>query len=311
MKTKYGLFLTLCIGAVAPAAYAAPVAQNPTSIQPISQYGLIQNVQNYSSNPFWNPNGPYNQRMPQPVYVQGADLNTADCQRTVGTLVASYCVDNNNCVGMRISDVRPVLMLQLARLPGHNYATSCAGFIDSEFDGYVSKYSNAGPSNAYVAFPTGTVTNPTYNTTEYEIENPYQIRNRTWNGEEWEKEKKERARELNELQAQNGANDVALVRADFPETIADISFSDRMELKTAGYEPFKDASSYASPFKIEDEEEYKRRLDMANMNAYNGYNGDVNNGNGSGGDGGSQNIVNGSGNCGATTNDGVIHLCLG
>ena len=28
-----------------------------------SKYGQIQNVQNYSSNPFWDPSSPYNQRV--------------------------------------------------------------------------------------------------------------------------------------------------------------------------------------------------------------------------------------------------------
>jgi hypothetical protein len=245
-------------------AHAAPIATGSSSIQPISQYGLIQNVQNYSSNPFWNPSGPYNQRMPQPVYVQGADLNTADCQRTVGTLVASYCVNNNNCVGMQLSDIRPVMMLQLARLPGHNYATSCAGFIDSEFNSYVSKYSNAGPSGNYVPFPTGTVANPNYNNeTDFQIENPYQIRDRTWNGEEWDRERKERAQELQELQSQNGAGDIHLARADFPETAADLSFSERMELDAAGYAPWKDASPY-KPIKLESEDDYLNRKRAAN-----------------------------------------------
>jgi len=259
MRIKDSIFYVLCGGLLVSVADAAPIATSPTSVQPISQYGLIQNVQNYSSNPFWNPSGPYNQRMPQAVYAQGADLNTADCQRTVGTLVATYCMDNNNCVGMRISDVRPTMMLQLARLPGHNYATSCAGFIDSEFESYVSKYSNAGPTNSYVAFPSGTVANPTLYEKEFQIENPYQIRNRTWNNEEWEKEKKERYYELQDLQAQNGPDYIQLARADFPTTVNDLSFSDRLELKSAGYEPFKDASPYAKPFKIEDEEEYKSR----------------------------------------------------
>lgn len=321
MRINFGIFSVLCTGALTFGAHAAPIATGTTSIQPISQYGLIQNVQNYSSNPFWNPNGAYNQRMPQPVYVQGADLNTADCQRTVGTLVASYCVENNNCVGMRVSDVRPTIMLQLARLPGHNYATSCAGFIDSEFDGYVSKYSNAGPSNAYVAFPTGTVANPTVYETEFKIENPYQIRNRTWNNEEWEREKKERAQELENLQSMNGANDIKLARADFPTTAADLSFTDRMELKAAGYEPFKDASPYADPLKLEDEDEYKRRLETAATNAYYGNastnNSDINNnmetgaGNNNLANGGNQGIPGGSGKCGTKTSDGVIHLCLG
>ena len=264
MRINHGIFCMLCIGASLSGAGAAPIAQEPTSIQPISQYGLIQNVQNYSSNPFWNPNGPYNQRMPQPVYVQGADLNTADCQRTVGTLVAAYCVDNNNCIGMQLSDIRPAMMLQLARLPGHNYATSCAGFIDSEFTSYVSKYSNAGPSNSYVAFPTGTVANPDAYQKDFEIENPYKFRPRTWNNENWEQEKFDRYFELQELQSQNGANDITLARADFPTTFDDLSYIDRAEVKAAGYEPFKDASPYQKPLKIEREEESNRY----NRNSY-------------------------------------------
>ena len=265
MRVKFGVFSVLSVAALSGIAHAAPIATDSKSVQPISQYGLIQNVQNYSSNPFWNPYGPYNQRMPQPVYVQGADLNTADCQRTVGTLIASYCVDNNNCVGLQLSDVRPVMMLQLARLPGHNYATSCAGFIDSEFNDYVSKYSNAGPSNNYVAFPGGTVANPTFNETEFEIENPYKIKNRTWNGEEWEKEKKERTQELKNLQAQNGSDYVKLAWADFPTTVADLSFSERVELQSAGYEPFKDASPYQKPFKLESEDEYNPRRNQGTV----------------------------------------------
>lgn len=265
MRIKFGVFSVLSWFALFGIAHAAPIATGSTSVQPISQYGLIQNVQNYSSNPFWDPYGPYNQRMPQPVYVRGADLNTADCQRTVGTLVASYCVDNNNCVGLQISDIRPVMMLQLARLPGHNYATSCAGFIDSEFNAYVSKYSNAGPSNSYTAFPGATTPNPTFNEREFEIENPYTIKNRTWNNEEWEKEKKERIRELNELQSQNGANDIKLARADFPTTAADLSFSEHMELDATGYKPWKDASPYAEPLKLESEDKYLQKWDNVNF----------------------------------------------
>ncbi|MBO7066466.1 MAG: hypothetical protein J6W40_02485 [Alphaproteobacteria bacterium] len=255
MRVKYGILSILCMFGLAHVAGAAPISTTSSSIQPISQYGLIQNVQNYSSNPFWNPNGLYNQRMPQPIYAQGADLNTADCQRTVGTLVAAYCMDNNNCVGMQLSDIRPAMMLRLARLPGHNYATSCAGFIDSEFESYVSKYNNAGPTYATVPFPAGTVANPALNETEYKIENPYQIRNRTWNNEEWEKEKKERYQELQELQSMNGANDIYLARADYPATANDLTFSETLDLKKAGYEPYKTASPYATPFKLEKEDD--------------------------------------------------------
>ena len=159
-------------------------------------------------------------------------------------------------------------MLQLARLPGHNYATACAGFVDSEFESYVSKYANAGPSNSYTAFPNATVPNPTINDSEFKIQNPYERQPRSWGGEEWEQEKLDRIRELNELQSQNGADDIQLARADFPTTAADMTFSERMELKSAGYEPFKDASPYAKPFKIESEEDYLIRLKKVNYTAW-------------------------------------------
>ena len=67
---------------------------------------------------------------------------------------------------------------------------------------------------------------------------------------------------MQDLQSQNGANDIKLARADFPTTADDISFSNRMELQAAGYEPFKDASSYAKPFKLQDEEEFLRDQQM-------------------------------------------------
>ena len=99
----------------------------PTPTTPFSQYGQIQNVQNYSSNPFWDPSSPYNQRMPVPVYVTGTDIDTADCTTVVGALVASFCATRNNCVGMDINDARPTITVQLASLPNHNYVTPCAG----------------------------------------------------------------------------------------------------------------------------------------------------------------------------------------
>ena len=112
----------------------------PTATTPFSQYGQIQNVQNYSSNPFWNPDSPYNQRMPVPVYVTGADVNTSDCTAVVGALVASFCASRNNCANMDVNDARPTLTVQLASLPNHNYVTPCAGYIDTEFEKYVSHF---------------------------------------------------------------------------------------------------------------------------------------------------------------------------
>lgn len=106
-----------------------------------SKYGLVQNVQSYSSNPFWTPDAPYNQRMPTIVYAKGADLNTADCAIVVKSLVGSKCDSSNNCLGMKISDIRPDILVQLSQLQGHNYVTSCAGFIDGAFKEYKDNYS--------------------------------------------------------------------------------------------------------------------------------------------------------------------------
>lgn len=223
-----------------------------------SQYGLVQNVQNYSSNPFWDPNGPYNQRIaPTVVYMQGADLDTDDCQRTVATLVAAYCAQFNNCVGLSLSDVRPSIMLQLSRLPGHNYATACAGFIDAEYSSYVSKYANAGSVNYAVPFPVGTVPTPAADTYEFKIENPYETRD-----PDWKIEKRAREQELRDLQSMNGAGGERLARADFPLTVSDLSFSERMANKAAGYEPYKDMSAYdkANLTEWEDYDSYRDRM---------------------------------------------------
>jgi len=241
---------------------------NGSNIRPVSQYGLIQNVQNYSSNPFWTTTSPYNQKMPQAVYAQGTELNTAECQGTVGTLVASYCSANNNCIGMDLSDIRPVIMLQLSRLPGHNYASSCSGFIDSEFDAFVEKHSTAVPSGV-VSFPGATVANPDYDAPEFKLENPYIRKDGTWNGEEWQKEKKERSKELKNLQEQNGAGGEHLTRTAFPATVSDLSFNERMEIKQQGYEPYSNSSAYRSITPEKEEDYYNRRLQRANMDAYN------------------------------------------
>lgn len=255
------LRFVFCTLLMAGMAHAAP---NYTNSAPAigSQYGLVQNVQNYSSNPFWDPNGPYNQRVaPTVVYLQGTDLNTEECQRTVATLIAAYCSAVNNCIDLVLSDVRPNIMLQLSRLPGHNYASACSGFIDSEFSSYKSKYANAGPTNRPTPFPTGTVPTTDPDAYQFKIPNPYEIKD-----EDWRIEKKQRERELQYLQSQNGAGSERLARADFPLTAADLSFEERMQNKAAGYAPFKDASPYAkgnlgSNSNWETEEDYLKRLE--------------------------------------------------
>lgn len=124
-----------------------------------SDYGQIQNVQYYSSNPFWSPNSPYNQRMPQPVYVQGTDLNTEDCVRVVSSLVSVQCMVRDNCKDTELSEIRPEIMIQLSKLPGNNYVSACAGYLDGVFDSYVAQFANV-PTNRPTAFPEPTIPNP-------------------------------------------------------------------------------------------------------------------------------------------------------
>ena len=231
--------------------YGTAIAYQPSSA-PFSQYGQIQNVQTYSSNPFWNPSGPYNQRMPQAVYVDGPEMNAGDCQRTVSAMVANICANMNNCVGAQLSDVRPTLMLQLSQLPGHNYATSCAGYIDSEFENYVKKYGHAGVATGTVAFPDATT--PSNTNSQIEINNPFEKPL-----PQWQQDVIERTQELEELQARNGGNMGSLKKNDFPKTVADLEFEERLNIKTEGYEPFKEAKVYNS-IKLESMEEYKNRM---------------------------------------------------
>lgn len=258
MKNRafFVLFAVATFGATDGIAGVSAMNTNST-IRPISQYGVIQNVQNYSTNPYWQYNSPYNLNFPQPVYVTGPEMNTAECQSAVSALVSTYCYSNNNCRDMRISDIRPVIMLQLSRLPGHNYASNCSGYIDSEFESFVEQHSTAIPTGT-TAFPGATESNPYYDAPEFELENPYRKQDGTWQGDEWQKEKKERKQELKDLQAQNGAGSERIAKADFPTTFADLSFTERMEVQQAGYEPYKDSSAFRS-ISIETEDQAEQR----------------------------------------------------
>ena len=162
-----------------------------------SNYGQIQNVQNYSSNHFWTPNYPYNQRLPQPVYAQGPDLNTEDCNRVVQSLVYVQCAARDNCRNTSLSDIRPVVMVELSNLPGANYVSSCGGYIDGIYESYVSQFKDAMPSHA-VAFPTATTLNPDVINSAPKIPNPYKEQI-----PKWQREINERTKELVELQKQN------------------------------------------------------------------------------------------------------------
>jgi len=204
-----------------------------------SDYGQIQNVQNYSSSPFWSPNAPYNQRLPQPVFATGTDLKADDCIKVVQSLVSAQCMARDNCKDTDLSDIRPTIMVQLSNLPGANYVSSCSGYIDEIFESYRRQYGNTLP-NRPTAFPNATVPNPDVNDTGgIQFENPYKKQ-----PTQWQIDQKERADELQRLQTQNGVGNEHLARADFPATYADLSFSERLENDRAGLEPFKDLKAY-------------------------------------------------------------------
>ena len=220
---------------------------------PFSKYGMIQNVQNYSSNPFWNPDGPYNQRMPTAVYAMGPDVETADCQNIVSYLVATECNARTKCISTQLSDIRPSIMLQLSQMPGGSYATACGGYVDTIFEQYVKQNAIAAPS-AGAAFPTATGMDTKNNDTTFEIQNPFSPKL-----QQWQMEILDRKQELKDLQAANGVSEPHVVRTNqFPTTYADLSFSERMENEKTGYEPYKDARAYKE-IKIESQEDYLRR----------------------------------------------------
>ncbi len=244
MKNKTFYITLFAYTAVICGAFAVEFPTTTTQ-QPFSKSGQIQNVQNYSSNPFWSPDAPYNQRMPVPVYVQGTDVNTSDCQRIVSSLISSYCSTRNNCLGLSLSDVRPTITVQLANLPNHNFVTPCSGYIDTEFESYVKQNAIAAPTGKSVEFPTATTPNSDLNQQEAKFENPYAPKLPQWNGEPWAEEMQERKKELENLQAQNSYGTNQVVKADFPNTFADLSFTERQEILKQGYEPFKESSAYA------------------------------------------------------------------
>ena len=235
-------------------SHTAIAAQSAPSA--FSTYGLIQPVNKYSSNPFWNMDSPYNQRMPVPIYATGADLNTGDCNRVVETLVATYCASNNYCADSRLGDVRPAVMVQLSQLPGHNFATSCGGYIDSIFEKYQKIYGNT--STGTVHYTTTPITQQS-NTTVYQ--NPLR---REMN--EYQTGVAERTTELEQLQRMT-TESPGLSATNFPTTTADLSFTDRLANTTAGYEPYKDLDPYKIP-QFESDEEYYARLKKLNPTEY-------------------------------------------
>ena len=221
----------------------ARAAQNAPTL--MSKYGEIQSVNKYSSNPFWTPSSPYNQRFPTPIYATGADLTAGDCNRIVGNLVSEYCAGHNYCSNSRLADIRPTVMVQLSQLPGHNFATSCGGYIDSIFENYKKTYGNTSTNNV--------VKPAQQNAATIQINTPFKQKK-----SEYEIGVAERTAELESLQRQTTPTP-AVTPSAFPKTIDDLSFTDRVANTTAGYEPYKDLSAYKTP-KFETEDEYYERM---------------------------------------------------
>ena len=224
--------------------------------KPLSNYGNIQTVQNYSSNPFWTPDAPYNQRMPTPVYATGTDIGTADCQQITANLVAAQCMTRNNCVSTRLSDIRPALMMQLTNMPGGNYGTACAGYLDSAFNDYVKKHGHAGTNVAGATFPAPSIPNPNANANQPQINTNNAFPQPK---PEWMVEQEMRKQELQALKATSSTKPVGIdPNAAFPTTYADLSFSERMANAKEGYAPFKDNSAFKT-ISVETEEAYTER----------------------------------------------------
>lgn len=227
-------------------AMAVSFPQQQNTGQPLSKYGVIQNVQSYSTNPYWNKDSPYNMRMPVPIYAQGTDLTAADCQSVTASLVASECMSRNNCNGIRISDIRPNIMLRLSQMTGANYVGSCAGYIEPAFNNFIQQY---GTTVNNTNFPRAI--NPGNNTTgeQYKIANPYKTEKPKFHNDPWLQDMIDRENELEALQKQNGAGSEKLVRADMPTTYDDLSFTERLENTRAGYESAQAAGLVNSAYK--------------------------------------------------------------
>lgn len=218
--------------------FYAFVAYSATSL--FSDYGQIQNVQNYSTNPFWSPTTPYNQKLPQPVYVQGVNITTEECIQVVQSAVAFQCAARNNCINTALSDIRPSIIVQLSNLPGKAYSTACAGYLDTVFESYVAQYGNYAPKQR-VGLPQATVPNPAINNNNaIQIQNPYEVK-----PSREEQEIIDRTQELENLQRQNGSGVYELHATDsLPGTIADVSLKERLSNAAEGYEPYAGKSAY-------------------------------------------------------------------
>lgn len=251
MRINHRLLLVFCI-------LSGTVSFDTWAVSAFSKYGQIQNVQSYSSNPFWTPDAPYNQRLPTPVYATGTDIETSDCLRVTTNLIAAQCATRNNCITTRLSDIRPTLITQMSRMPGGNYATACAGYLDTAFSDYVKQYANAGANTGNSTFPSATIPNP--NAQETTFTDPFAPKT-----PQWATDAQQRKQELQNLKDASDTETPGLNTAAFPTTYADVSLSERMQNAAEGYAPYKGKTAYA-PIKVTKGSQYNTQ---ANNNTSN------------------------------------------
>lgn len=252
IRTQFLLHLFI-IGFI---AYGTPCTASPS---PFSNHGNIQNVQNYSSNPFWSPNAPYNQRMPTPVYVDGPDVKSGECNQLLAQLVAQQCGMRNNCRNTKLSDIRPAIMMQLTSMPGANYGTSCAGYLDGAFNDYVKQHTGF-DKNAQIAMPT---LPPTPMVTNQPTNAILSTLPTSAPKESWRDEVAARKAELAALREASGANEIKQYPAEMPKVAADFSFEERKANLKEGYEPYAGVSAFKK-IEIESMEDYlDRRIRIA------------------------------------------------
>lgn len=214
--------------------FAIIFASGPSVSAPFSQYGMIQNVQNYSANPFYNPQtGTIT--APNIVYATGPKLQASDCQRAVASVVENVCASRNNCQGTVLTDIRPAVMVQLSVLPNYNYASSCGGYIDAAYENYMRNFSGIHNGPSVTSFPSA----PTKTNTASNLP-------------QWQQDYNARAAELRELQSENGGTDDTITKTEFPKTFNDLTMAQQNEIKRQGYAQYKDARVYV-PIEIETE----------------------------------------------------------
>ena len=198
---------------------------NAFAATPFSQYGMIQNVQNYANNPFYNPNTAQI-TTPRIVYANGPALSHDDCTRAVQNIIETVCSENDFCKTTTLADVRPSIMIKLSTLPGNNYASSCSGYIDTIYENYKKRMGYTTSTPTATNFPTVATKTQTTDTNT-SGKSGYAAR----------------AAELKQLQAANPL-DTSVSATDFPTTIADLSYQERTALMPDIYEGYMNTQVY-------------------------------------------------------------------